>query len=202
MGEAYYFRAYFHISLIHRWDNIVLADHVFDDPAEKGSLAERSEVTVTVDNVEGTGGFAIEILIVPTTMKYWEDSTFGTTTQDAEGYRNIILYRLSEAYLIAAEAYMRAGDVPTGQPYLYAVRARAGVANIPLTEENIIDEHARELGHEGLRYAFLKRLDILYERVIAHCPEVQDVYQPFHVRWPIPLIFVDITKVQQNEGYE
>lgn len=373
LGEAYYFRAYFHLTLVQRWENIVLADHIFDDPSEKGSLAERSEVydviisdletaipllpeasnvsskgkvtkgvarhllslahmdlgnwgqaadlakqviedpaysfapldqvfsvqhqenseiifswqftnndrnnpqrcsvqltplydridgvsrtfaqggrpwarlhpspyywtlfeekdlrldawhkrywvyniddpendplppgvqigdTVTPDNVAGTSGFDIEILILPTTMKYWEDSTFTRTIADAEGYRNIILYRVSEAYLIAAEAFMRAGQVTTGQPYLNAVRERAGLDPIPLTEENIIDEHARELGHEGHRYAFLKRMGILYDRVKTYSPEFGEVYQPFHVRWPIPQQFVDITKVQQNEGYE
>lgn len=162
--------------------------------------------TVTLGNIGSLEPFLYtndtSILIAPTTRKYWEDGSLGRDIAQAEGYRNIILYRISQAYLIAAEAYMRAGQVSNGQPYLDAVRARAGVASIPLTEENIINEQLRELGFEGHRYAFLKRLGILYDRVVAHCPEVGPIYQHFHTRWPIPQTFVDITKVQQNEGYE
>lgn len=158
--------------------------------------------TVTPDNVAGTSGFDIEVLIVPTVTKYWEDETFGRVTSDAGGYRNIIHYRISEAYLIAAEAYMRAGDVLTGQTYFDAVRARADIPSIPLNESNLIDEHARELGLEGHRYAFLKRLGILYERVTQYTTEwPTDVYKEWHTRWPIPQDYVDISKVKQNEGY-
>jgi hypothetical protein len=109
---------------------------------------------------------------------------------------------LSQAYLTAAEAYMRAGDVATGQTYFDAVRARAEVPSIPLTEENLIDEHARELGLEGHRYAFLKRLGILRERVNTYTAEwPADIYREHHIRWPIPQDFVDISKVDQNIGY-
>jgi starch-binding outer membrane protein, SusD/RagB family len=158
--------------------------------------------TVTPENADGTSGFDINILIVPTTTKYLEDSTLGMNLADAEGFRNIIQFRVSEAYLIAAEAYLRAGEVSTGQPYLDAVRARAGVDPIDLTLDNIIDEQARELGHEGHRYGFLKRQGILYERIQEHSTEIGEVMQPFHVSWPIPKSFVDLTKVKQNEGYE
>ncbi|MBN2522403.1 MAG: RagB/SusD family nutrient uptake outer membrane protein [Bacteroidales bacterium] len=159
--------------------------------------------TVTPENVAGTSGFEIEDLIVPTVNKYWEDSTFTRAIGDAEGFRNIILWRVSEAYLTAAEAYLRAGQAGTGQQYLDAVRARANVPSIPLTLENLIDEHARELGLEGHRYAFLKRLGILRERVINYTTDwPAEVYRDYHVRWPIPQGFVDVAKVAQNEGYE
>ena len=44
LGEAYYFRAYFHLSLIQYWDNIVIADQVFSDPKQKYELASKSDV--------------------------------------------------------------------------------------------------------------------------------------------------------------
>jgi starch-binding outer membrane protein, SusD/RagB family len=174
-------------------------DIPFFDPLPSGvSIGD----TVTTDNFQGTEeNIDINQLIIPTTRKYWEDNTFGRKLDLAEGYRNIILYRISQAYLIAAEAYMRAGQVSEGQSFLDSIRARAGVASIPLTEANLIDEYLRELGLEGHRYAFLKRLGILYDRVINYCPVVNEVYQPYHIRWPIPQQFVDITKVPQNEGY-
>ena len=44
LGEAYYFRAYFHLNLIEYWDNIILADRVFDDPSITYELATKSDV--------------------------------------------------------------------------------------------------------------------------------------------------------------
>ncbi len=174
----------------------------FLDPLPPGvSLGD----TVTLENIwlleENLYTNDTSILIAPTTRKYWEDGSLGRKLIDAEGYRNIILYRISQAYLIAAEALMRDGRPDEGQYYFDKIRNRAGLASLPLTENNLIDEQLRELGHEGHRYAFLKRLGILYERVTEYCPEVGEVYQPFHTRWPIPQSFVDISNVPQNEGY-
>jgi hypothetical protein len=134
-------------------------------------------------------------------MKYWEDDCLGRQLEDAFGYRNIILYRISQSYLIAAEALMRQGKIAEGQDYFNKIRARAGIGNIPLTENNLIDEQLRELGLEGHRYAFLKRLGILYDRVMENCIDLKQVYQPYHSRWPIPQQFIDLTGVAQNEGY-
>jgi hypothetical protein len=44
LGEAYYFRAYFHLNLIEYWDNIVLADRVFGDPNATYELAKKDQV--------------------------------------------------------------------------------------------------------------------------------------------------------------
>jgi hypothetical protein len=157
--------------------------------------------TVTPENMTETSGLG-PIVIEPTTMKYWEDGALLRTIDEAQGYRNIIQYRLSQAYLTAAEAYMRAGNAAAGQPYLDAVRTRAGVDPIELNEQNILDENARELGHEGHRYAMLKRLGILMSSIQAHSPAIGANMLPHHVRWPIPKEYVDLTKVPQNEGYE
>ncbi|MBN2761883.1 MAG: RagB/SusD family nutrient uptake outer membrane protein, partial [Bacteroidales bacterium] len=156
--------------------------------------------TATPENIVETSGYGARV-IEPTTTKYWEGGELGRTTEEAEGYRNIIQYRLSQAYLIAAEAYLRAGNAPAGQPYLDAVRTRAGVGTIELNEQNILDEQARELGHEGHRYPMLKRLNLVIDRVRLYSPEIGANMLPHHVRLPIPQQFVDLTKVPQNEGY-
>ncbi len=169
-----------------------------DDPLPPGvNIGD----TVTSENIDEVSGFGIRV-IEPTTKKYWEGGALGRTIDDAEGYRNIIQYRLSQAYLIAAEAYLRAGNAAAGQPYLDAVRDRAGVGHIELNDQNILDEQARELGHEGHRYPMLKRLGILIERVQTYSPDIGANMLPHHVRWPIPQQFIDLTKVPQNEGYE
>lgn len=71
---------------------------------------------------------------------------------------NILVYRLAETYLIAAEAIMRSGSGDP-LPYINAIRVRAKAA--PLTsvnEQAILDERARELAFEGQRWFTLKRM--------------------------------------------
>ncbi|MGB5364564.1 MAG: RagB/SusD family nutrient uptake outer membrane protein [Aureibaculum sp.] len=82
---------------------------------------------------------------------------------------NILVYRLAETYLIAAEALMRSGG--DGLPYLNAVRERANAAPIEeLTLQAIMDENARELAFEGERWFFIKRLgsDILNNQMRSY----------------------------------
>jgi hypothetical protein len=90
----------------------------------------------------------------PSCLKYAQED------DDPENYRvrsNILVYRLAETYLIAAEALMRSGG--DGLPYINAVRTRAKAAPISvLTEKAILDENARELAFEGERWFTLKRM--------------------------------------------
>ncbi|MBN1952994.1 MAG: RagB/SusD family nutrient uptake outer membrane protein [Bacteroidales bacterium] len=169
-----------------------------DDPLPEGVQIGD---TVTVENMVEVGGFGA-LVIAPTTKKYWEGDGLGRVTDDAIGWKNVIQYRYSEAYLIAAEGYLRSGtNLTRGQELLDAIRARAGQDPIALNEENLLEEHARELGHEGRRYPMLKRLGILRERVQMGSPEVGANMLPHHVRWPIPQSTVDLCGVPQNEGY-
>jgi hypothetical protein len=168
-----------------------------EDPLPEGvSIGD----TVTEDNFEGTSGDDFDFYIATTVKKYWEDGTLGRTIEDPTGYRNIIQFRVSQAYLIAAEAYMKAGDNVTAQEYLDGLRAARNMTSIALTMDNILDEHARELGLEGHRYPMLKRLGLLYDRVNAN-PEWTGIIQSYHVRWPIPQSFIDEYGVIQNVGY-
>lgn len=157
---------------------------------------------VTPENAGEAAGFGV-LTIVPTTDKYKEDSDLlGKALEDAQGFRNIIQYRVSEAYLIAAEAYWRAGDQAKGLTFINKVRARAGVSDLTsLSQDIILDENARELGHEGERWEMLKRMGVLVDRVRAHNPEAGANIQDYHTRWPLPRTFVDLTGVPQNEGY-
>jgi hypothetical protein len=171
-------------------------DEEFDPLPEGVSIGD----TVTEENFEGMIGDDFSLYIVPTVKKYWEDGTLGRFIAATEGYRNIIQYRVSQAYLIAAEAYMKAGDNTTAQEYLDALRSARNMTSIPVTMDNILDEHARELGLEGHRYPMLKRLGLLYDRVDAN-PDWTGIIQPYHVRWPLPQSFIDASGLPQNEGY-
>jgi hypothetical protein len=156
--------------------------------------------TVKADNFKTVNGYGPEAF-TPTTNKWYEDGSRGRAIGDADGYRNIIQFRLAEAYMIAAEAYYRSGNISAGLPFINALRNRAGVAEFTtITDDIILDEQARELGEEGNRFEMLKRLGILHDRVVRY-NESGISMQPFHVRWPIPYGFQHLTKVLQNEGY-
>ena len=141
----------------------------------------------------------------PTTTKNWEDGTYGRLESEAQGFRNVIVYRLAEAYIIGAEAYMRNGNMSRALELINTIRERAfGDSSHNFTNldmETIIEEHARELGHEGQRWAFMKRLGLLVERVRMYNPSASPNIQDKNVRWPIPQNFVDQLGIEQNPGY-
>jgi hypothetical protein len=74
-------------------------------------------------------------------------------------FKDILVFRLAETFLLGAEAYMHLGNQAKARDYYNRTWTRAG--NIPETGnisfEMIRDEQARELAFEGRRWDFLKR---------------------------------------------
>ncbi len=147
---------------------------------------------------------------IPT--KKFDDPTapYGGTTST----RDIILSRLGETYLLAAEAYLGAGDPATGLDRLNVVRSRAGVADATLAEFNIdyiLDERGRELLGEYHRWFDLKRTGTLVERAVAHHFLIEDESAfagnngEQKILRPIPQSAIDLNQnreFEQNPAYD
>lgn len=126
--------------------------------------------------------------------------------------RDIIVARLGETYLVAAEAYLKAGNAATGLDRLNEVRRRAGVANATAGEFNIeyiLDERARELVGEYKRWFDLKRTGTLVARASAHNYRIKaanfvGVDGALKILRPIPQSALDLNQNKdfpQNPGY-
>ena len=70
--------------------------------------------------------------------------------RDGEFANHIIFFRYSDAYLMKAEAMLRSGGDPTSMVNeLRTVRGAAPLGSV--TEQDLLDERARELYTEGWR---------------------------------------------------
>lgn len=155
-------------------------------------------------------------------LKKFDDLT-GSIIRDLAS-RDAFVIRLSEMYLIAAEGYMMSGQSAPAIAKLNALRtARAitGKSNVLLASEEsqvstkdinvILDERARELCGEQLRWFDLKRTGKLLERVKLYNGSAKSYIQSFHTLRPIPRPQLDaITNLTsgpdpngfwQNTGY-
>lgn len=135
---------------------------------------------------------------------------FRLTINDERGSRDYLLFRLAETYLIAAEALLRDGREGEGLPFMNAVRRRAAIPGqeaamevTTMTLDDVLDERARELAGETMRWFDLVRTHKLLERVQAHNPQARNNIKAFHVLRPIPQTQVDRTSTPfpQNPGY-
>lgn len=157
---------------------------------------------------------AVNRFVYPGCVKYGDIWTRGES--ETQSYKDLILYRLAETYIMGAEAALMKGDQTLGKYYFNKTWERAGNDKFTatLTLKDIIDEQARELAFEGDRWYFLKRLGILIEQVknYAGDPEISSSItgrtnlpaNPHFVRWPIPeneVIGMGATNFPQNVGY-
>ncbi|PCJ93450.1 MAG: RagB/SusD family nutrient uptake outer membrane protein [Flavobacteriaceae bacterium] len=132
---------------------------------------------------------------------------FGTSSST----KDIIHSRLGDTYLLAAEAYLSAGDAATGLARLNIVRARAGVVDATLGEfdiDYILDERGRELFGEYHRFFDLKRTGKLVERASLHHPLIEESNfngaSGLKILRPIPQSALDLNQNKdfpQNPAY-
>lgn len=139
------------------------------------------------------------------------------------GVKDFPIYRLGETYLIAAEALMMSNKAAEAVTYINTLRKRSAkpgatpaetAANLLAMEvtaadlniDFILDERARELCGEYMRWTDLTRTGKLLQRVNLYNPVAKLLIKDYHVMRPIPQTQIDRTldgptNFPQNDGY-
>lgn len=195
-----------------------------------------NEVTQWFFNANGTmptrsttpyTSFITEAANNGTTVTKYDDPTCGAVT-GGQDYRDIPLLHVSEMYLVAAEAYLLAGDEANSLKYINDVRKRAGAPQLasfgayvaPYTTslnftfvplDLVLDERARECYAERTRYFDLRRTKQLVRYNLEFSRFMNEVSKMANaqgeIKWyrPIPQAEIDnntaISSADQNPGY-
>jgi starch-binding outer membrane protein, SusD/RagB family len=155
-------------------------------------------------------------------VKKFMDPSRGSNFNDPST-RPVVMYRFSDVYLIAAEAYFKDNKLTEAANMLNVIRQRAAyrktntalqnaaaVAALTITAADvtldfILDERSREFYGEWQRWHDLVRTRSLINRVKAWNPEAGVNIQNFHMLRPIPQSQIDRVvegpPFPQNTGY-
>ncbi len=149
-------------------------------------------------------------------MKKYMDPITRPSPSSEAGYLDLIIIRLPEMYLIAAEAEHMLGNNSAAADHINVLRTRAAVKEpIDYTAEMqvspaeinidfILDERARELCGEFLRWFDLRRTGKLGERINQFNPDITQ-FKSHHVLRPISQTELDAVlnddEFKQNSGY-
>jgi hypothetical protein len=145
------------------------------------------------------------------------------TVNNSIGVKDFPVYRLGETYLIAAEALMMSGKSGEAVNYINTLRRRSAKPGATATETEankkamevtaadlnidfILDERARELSGEFMRWTDLVRTGKLLERVKKYNSVAAVLIKSHHVLRPIPQTQIDRTQggkesFPQNDDY-
>lgn len=148
--------------------------------------------------------------VFPTLTKHLDSDR--PSINDTRGSRDVLIMRLAETHLIAAEALMMDGRMSAAVDHVNAVRRRAAypgresqmeITEADLDVEFVLDERGRELLGEMHRWFDLVRTGTLVERVRMHNPFGGPNIEDYHARRPIPQDQIDRTSTEfpQNPGY-
>jgi len=150
--------------------------------------------------------------IFPTMTKYLDPNR---ETPNENGKRPIIVLRLADTYLVAAEAAYQLGQPDLAAQYINVIRKRAAnegreqameVNAADIDIDFILDERSRELCAENFRWLDLVRTGKLFERVRAFDDfEARNNIREYHVIRPIPQSQIDAVitgpPYPQNPGW-
>ena len=148
--------------------------------------------------------------LFPTLQKFFDTKRSDRT--EPRGSRDYVVWRLADIYLMRAEANLQMGKIAEATADVNVVRERAGwagkkdlmtITSNQMTFDFLIEERARELAGEQMRWLDLKRWGKLVERVKKYNPQAQSVEEKHYLR-PIPQTQIDRSApgaFSQNPGY-
>ena len=177
-------------------------------------VAERAlrKYQVIVPSLSSATGFYNEAIFF-TLQKFFDTKRPDLTY--THGSRDYFIFRLADTKLLLAEAYLLAGKRPEALVQINDVRKRAAFAgkeaamtitDAQLSMDFIIEERARELAGEQIRWMDLKRWGKLVERVKLYNPQAAPFIKDVHNVRPIPQAQIDRSEggsksFAQNPGY-
>jgi hypothetical protein len=192
-----------------------VGDTAFVTLPEEVTAAYRTSKTYRIYTPRGqNGALPYNLRIFPHLHKYNDPNR--PTVNHESGSRDMMIFRLADAYLMAGEGYLRSGQPDLALPYFNAVRQRAALPeqeaammvtvadlSVPTPEDFVLDERARELAGESMRWFDLVRMGKLIDRVKKYNPEGAVLIKDFHALRPIPITQIDRTTggFPQNDGY-
>ncbi|WP_234734207.1 RagB/SusD family nutrient uptake outer membrane protein [Tellurirhabdus bombi] len=145
-------------------------------------------------------------------LKKFMDPTRLTANQEWSS-RDAFVIRIAELYLIAAEGLMATNPTEAVQ-FINTLRTKRAIAGreeqmkitaADLNIDFILDERARELAGEQIRWYDLKRTGKLVEYVQKYNPDAKGNVKDFHLVRPIPQVQLDAVtnkdEFKQNPGY-
>lgn len=160
-------------------------------------------------------------------VKKFDDPESQQLTKDND-YRDVVIFHVSDMYLVAAEAYMMAGNTGAALAKINAVRNRAGIATLGSFGDYepeygisstfgkkdidlILDERARELYAERQRWMDLRRTkqlvryNVEFNNYISSASAMCNAQGEYKWLRPIPAEEISsntgITTADQNPGY-
>jgi starch-binding outer membrane protein, SusD/RagB family len=149
--------------------------------------------------------------LYPSLTKH-NSSNYYTVNAAKNRYGNLnatFMMRMAEVYLIAAEADIYVNGGANAMAYINKVRTRAGALSLTgtATVQTVLDERARELCGEYVRYYDLKRTgNLTYSYLDEKNPDVGQYFDDnVHKVRPIPATFLATLQgggtYYQNTGY-
>lgn len=191
---------------------------VYVQDANGNASWTKSKVAIADYNAQTSNGACV---------KKFDDAAADFTNKSND-YRDIVLFHVSDMYLIAAEAYLMAGQGAQALEKINAVRGRAGLPALASFSayqpeyattgsftikdiDLILDERARELYAEGHRWMDLRRTkqlvryNVQFSEYVAN--EAAMANNKGEIKWyrPIPANEISantaISIEDQNPGY-
>lgn len=176
-------------------------------------MNSRHYTTYDMSRVYGSNGIPSQRKFYVSLKKFIDPTR--TSVNEAQSARDVFVIRLAEMYLIAAEAEMKIGKLDSAAYYINKIRTRAAIPGheaamqvtpSQITLDFILDERARELCGEQLRWFDLKRTNKLVDRVKSLNPDAAQYIQPYHTVRPIPQSQLDAvtnkSEFKQNDNYQ